>query len=311
MNTATATSPDLTTAFSGAIAPSLTTDRRKAALIAGVGYVLLFGLAIFANFFVREGLVVADDATATAANIAQSNGLFRVGLASFLAIFLIDIVVAWALYIVFRTEQRDLSLVAAWSRLVYTVFLGVAAIFFFQALALYDSPAIAEAIGEAERNAHALIGLELFNSAWLIGLAAFGMHLIVLGYLVVRSAVAPRLLGLLMIVAGTAYVVDTAAHSLLANYDSVANVLLVMVAVPSIVAEGWFGLWLLFRAGRGDQGRSDRNGVSHRDGAALDHGGADAGTILQSRPSAVPEELVHQFARGTVSPNLQLGVAQR
>ena len=46
-----------------------------------------------------------------------------------------------ALYIVFRAQHHDLSLVAAWSRLVYTVFLGVAAIFFFQALAFYDSAA--------------------------------------------------------------------------------------------------------------------------------------------------------------------------
>ncbi|MEL7156429.1 MAG: DUF4386 domain-containing protein, partial [Actinomycetota bacterium] len=147
--------------------------RQQAAGIAGVGYVLLFGLAIFANFFVREGLVVADDASATAANIAESETLFRVGLAAFLAIFLIDIVVAWALHLVFRAQHHDWSLVAAWSRLVYTVFLGVAAIFFFQALSFYDNAAVADVIGVAERNAHALVGLELFNSTWLIGLAAF------------------------------------------------------------------------------------------------------------------------------------------
>lgn len=225
--------------------------RRHAALIAGIGYVLLFGLAIFANFFVREGLVVADDAQATATNITESNTLFRFGLAAFLAIFLIDIVVAWALHIVFRAEHRDLSLVAAWSRLVYTVFLGVAAIFFFQALAFYESSAVADAMSAVERNAQALVGLELFNSAWLIGLAAFGLHLIVLGFLVSRSAETPRWLGHLMIVAGTAYIVDTTANTLLANYADVADAFLVMVAVPSIVAEGWFGVWLLIRGRRG------------------------------------------------------------
>jgi hypothetical protein len=224
--------------------------RRQAALIAGVGYALLFGLAVFANFFVREGLVVADDAQATAANIAESHTLFRLGLVAFLAIFLIDIVVAWALHIVFRAQHHDLSLVAAWSRLVYTVLLGVAAIFFFQALAYYDSPGVADAMAAAERNAQALIGLELFNSAWLIGLAAFGLHLIVLGFLVARSVETPRWLGHLMIVAGAAYIVDTVAHTVLADYADHADAFLAMVAVPSIVAEGWFGLWLLTRARR-------------------------------------------------------------
>ncbi len=230
--------------------PSGSIGRQQAALIAGIGYVLLFGLAIFANFFVREGLVVADDASATAANIATSETLFRFGLVAFLAIFLIDIVVAWALHIVFRTKHHDLSLVAAWSRLVYTVFLGVAAIFLFQALEFYDSPAVADAIGTAERNAQAMVGLELFNAAWLIGLAAFGLHLIVLGALVARSTETPRWLGLAMIAAGSAYVLDTTAYAALANYADYAEALLVMVAVPSVIAEGWFGLWLLVRARR-------------------------------------------------------------
>jgi hypothetical protein len=226
-------------------------SRKRAALIAGIGYVLLFGLAIFANFFVREGLVVADDATATATNIAESNTLFRLGLLAFLAIFLIDIVVAWALHIVFRDQHHDLSLMAAWSRLVYTVFLGVAVIFFFQALTFYESAAVADVMSTAERNVQALVGLELFNSAWLIGLAAFGLHLIVLGFLVARSTETPPWLGLAMVVAGAAYMADSTARSILADYTDFADAFLVIVAVPSVIAEGWFGLWLLTRARRG------------------------------------------------------------
>ncbi|MFW2382188.1 MAG: DUF4386 domain-containing protein [Acidimicrobiales bacterium] len=229
-----------------------TTSRRQAAWIAGIGYVLLFGLAIFANFVVREGLVVADDATATAANIAESNGLFRLGLVSFLAIFVIDVVVAWALYIVFRNQHRDLSLVAAWFRLVYTVFLGVAAVFLFQALAFYDSVAVSEVLDTADRNAQAMVSLDLFNSAWMIGLAAFGVHLIVLGVLVTRSKEAPRWLGLVMVLAGLAYIVDTTAHSILVNYSDYATSFTALVAIPSVVGEGWFGLWLLLRAGKSE-----------------------------------------------------------
>jgi len=78
------------------------TDPRTAAKIAGVGYVILFALGVFANFFVREGLVVTGDARMTAANLAESEGLFRLGMVSFLVIFLVDVIVAWGLYIVFR-----------------------------------------------------------------------------------------------------------------------------------------------------------------------------------------------------------------
>ncbi len=246
----TTTQRDRSAAHPGDDTTADSMSRPQAARIAGVGYVAIFGLAIFANFFVREGLVVSDDPVTTAANIARSGTLFRAGLASFLAIFLIDIVVAWALYVFFRPERRDLSLVAAWCRLVYTVFLGVAAIFFFQALALYESPAMVDSVEASVRNAQALVALETFNSAWLIGLAAFGLHLVVIGFLMVGSARAPRWLGYLLGIAGVAYVVDTMANALLANYADYAGAFLAMVAVPSIIGEGWFGLWLLTRAGR-------------------------------------------------------------
>ena len=58
-----------------------TISPRRAAIIAGIGYAAIFVLAIFANFFVREGLVVAGDAAATFANIAESETLFRAGTA--------------------------------------------------------------------------------------------------------------------------------------------------------------------------------------------------------------------------------------
>ncbi len=223
---------------------------RLAAKIAGGGYVALFALAIFANFFVREGLIVSGDSAATAANIAESEGLFRLGLVSFMAVFVIDVVVAWALYIVFRRANRDLSLVAAWFRVVYTVFLGVALVFFFQALQLLGDSDFLAVIGSEQREAQALVALDTFNSAWLIGLVAFGIHLILLGYLIARSGAAPRVLGWVMIVAGMAYVVDTVAHSLLSNYVDYEGLFLALVVVPSVIGEGWFGLWLLAKGGK-------------------------------------------------------------
>jgi small-conductance mechanosensitive channel len=109
---------------------------RQAARIAGYGYLAIFVLAIFANFFVRERLIEPGDAAATASNIMGSEALFRLGLVSFLAVFVLDLVIAWALYVLFRHVSRDVSLLTAWFRLVYTTLLGVALIFLFLVLQL-------------------------------------------------------------------------------------------------------------------------------------------------------------------------------
>ncbi|MGH1489033.1 MAG: DUF4386 domain-containing protein [Acidimicrobiales bacterium] len=230
--------------------PGPTVTPRKAAKIAGVSYVLLFIAAIFANFFVREGLIDSTDAGATAANITESEGLFRFGLVVFLFIFLLDVLIAWALHIVLREKSHDVSLLAAWLRLMYTVFLGVAAIFFYQGLNLLSGADYLSVTPTDQLQAQALAAFELFNSTWLIGLAAFGLHLMVIGWLFVTTGLAPRALGLVMIAAGAAYVIDTVAYSLLGNYADHKTAFLAMVAIPSIIGEAWFGLWLLLRAGK-------------------------------------------------------------
>lgn len=215
--------------------------RRRAARLAGVGYVLLFALAIFANFLVFESLVVPDDGTATVANIAESQSLFRGGIAAFLLVFLIDVVVAWALHVVFRETDRDLSLLAAWFRLVYTVFLGAGLVFALDAVHLVGDGAMDAGLREIQ----VMDALGRFDDAWMIGLAAFGIHLVLVGALALRTAGVPRVLGPILVVAGLAYVLDTVAHTVVADYESIASVMLAIVAVPSMVGEGWLGLWLL------------------------------------------------------------------
>ena len=222
---------------------------RTAARIAGIGYLIIFGLAIFANFFVREGLVDPDSAAATFANIADSEFLFRIGMVSFLGVFIIDVVIAWALYVLFKSVSRELSLLTAWFRLVYTLFLGVALIFFFVVLDLVSGAGYLAAFEPGQLDAHVALMLNAFNYAWLIGLAGFGIHLMLLGYLMLASHTAPRVLGILLTVAGAAYVLDTIANVLLSNYVDYETVFLLIVAVPAVVAELGFAVWLLTSGG--------------------------------------------------------------
>lgn len=219
--------------------------RRRAARIAGIAYLAMFVLGIFANFVVREGLVEPGDPAATVANITDSIGLFRLGLLSFLVIFVLDVVIAWALHMVFRDVNRDVSLATAWFRLVYTAILGVALVSMFQVLQIIGGSDWFGALGAEQINSMTMTELASFESAWLIGLVAFGIHLVLLGWLIVRSGLVSKILGYVLMVAGAAYVLDTTARGVLADYESVASVFLVAVAVPSMIGEGWLGLWLL------------------------------------------------------------------
>lgn len=223
---------------------ALTTDstRRTAARVAGAGYLALFVLAIFANFVVKQGMIDPADADATVAAIRSQETRFRTGLAAFVVVFLIDVAVAWGLYVLFAPAGRARSLLVAWFRIAYTVFLGVGAVFMFLGLEI--------ATGAVDLGADvALLMFGAFDFAWFVGLIAFGAHLVLLGALIIRSRIAPRLVGVILIVAGAAYALDTLAHILLADYAAIADVMLAVVAIPSIVAELTFTVWLLL-AGR-------------------------------------------------------------
>ncbi|WP_062303862.1 DUF4386 domain-containing protein [Demequina subtropica] len=217
---------------------------------AGAGYLAIFALAIYANFAVRNRLVVADDPMATMTAIAGDASTFRLGIAAFTTITVIDIGIAWALHQVLRPSGEQRSLLAAWLRLGYSVIFGAAVTFMAVALHLATGGDAVAGLGDEARAAMTGTAMEAFDVAWLIGLVVFGLHLIAVGRILVDARLAPRALGWALAVAGTAYIADTLTHVLLADYASVADLMLVIVMIPSMVAEMWLTVWLLAGARR-------------------------------------------------------------
>ena len=70
----------------------------QAALVAGVGLLIVTITAPFAQFYVFPTLLAPGDVDQTAQNLAESRGLFLAGIMAYLVNDTFDIVVAWALY---------------------------------------------------------------------------------------------------------------------------------------------------------------------------------------------------------------------
>ncbi len=219
-----------------------TTSRTAAGWAAG-GYLAIFVLAIFANFLALSPVLQPGDAAGTAAALGESETSFRLGAVAFLGIFVIDVVLGWALWVLFRPVHRDLSVLSAWFRLTYTVVLGAALGFLYAALWLTGTP---DALGAANDDA-VLLALQTFDFTWVAGLAAFGAHLVVLGVLLLEAR-GPRWIAWLLWAAGAAYVLDTVAHLVMADYEASAGLFLAVVAVPSVIGEMGFAVWLLLVA---------------------------------------------------------------
>lgn len=233
-------------------------SQRQAAKVAGLAYLIIGAGGFFAYFFVFLRLVEPGDAAATASNIMQSEGLYRAGLAAFVVVFVLDAVVAWALHAFFRQVHKDVSLLAAWFRLAYAIILGVALVNLFLAVRLVGDAAYLTGVEAGLRDAQVMLFIDAFGYAWLIGFVCFGIHLLLVGHLILASGHAPTILSILLALAGLGYVVDSFANLLLANYDDHAQLFAVIVAVPSTVGELSFAVWLLSRGGK----RQERDQVA-------------------------------------------------
>lgn len=217
---------------------------RRYARVAGVGYLLIIVTGIYAEFFVRGGLIVAGDASATAANIAAAEGFFRTALGSEFIMLLADVAVALALYVVFRRVDRNLALLAAFFRLTHAAIVGSNLMNLYLPLSLIGGVSSVGAIGEEERYALALVFLEAHGFGYAIGLVFFGAYCFVLGWLVLRSGYVPRLLGILLLVAGAGYLLDSFGRGLLTDYAAYETLFAAAVFGPAFIAELSFALWL-------------------------------------------------------------------
>jgi Domain of unknown function (DUF4386) len=228
------------------------TPQRQAAIVAGFGLLIMAIIAFFANFFILEGLVVPEDAAKTVSNIMANGMLFRLGIAGFIVVLICDVLVAWALYIFLKPVNQSLSLLAAIFRLVYTAIFAAALFDLANVLQLLNGAEYINALSE-QLQAQVMMSLESFNYGWQIGLVFFGCHLLVLGYVMMKSSYVPKVLGVLLLVAGFAYTIDGFAHFLLPNYTDYKTLFLLMVALPGTIGELSLCFWLLLKGGKAQQ----------------------------------------------------------
>jgi hypothetical protein len=220
---------------------------RKAARVAGLGYLIIIILGIFAELFVRSKLIVPGDAATTANNIAASEWLFRIGIASDLIMLTFDVVVALALYVLLKPVHKSLALLAAWFRLVHATIYGITLLALFFVLQLLSGADYVTVFGADQLHALVLLFLNAHGTGYRIGLVFFGVHCVFLGYLVFKSGYLPRILGVLLICASLGYLIDSFANFLLPNYANYEAIFLLIVAVPAIIAELSLSLWLLLK----------------------------------------------------------------
>jgi hypothetical protein len=217
---------------------------QRNARLAGVLYLIITIAAIVAHMYVPSTLIVPGDATATVGNISNSEMLFRFGgIGSELIVLLSEVILAVLLYVLLKPVNKTLSLVAAVSRLIMTTIHGFNLINYFFVLIIVGGAGFLSGFDAGQLNSLAMLFLEAHSFGFTIGIAFLVIHVFVLGYLIYKSGYFPKIIGILFIIAGLGYLIDSFFLLLIPSYTTTP----IYIAIPIAIAELVFPVWLLIK----------------------------------------------------------------
>jgi hypothetical protein len=227
----------------------------RTARTTGLLYLGLAITGIFGSVLVRAQLFAADDPSATLSNLVERTSLARFGIALELGIVVTQALAALWFYRLFRSvDTFAAGSLAAFGMINAVAILGSAALL-ATAVEVADDASLAAAGGAA-----ATVQLLYVVSGHLWGVAGlfFGLWLIPMGWLVVRSRWLPLWLGRLLILGGSAYVLSAFVSYVFPDADLIAGLL----TVPATIGEFWIIGYLIIFGVRDHRPDRDRPAMS-------------------------------------------------
>jgi hypothetical protein len=227
---------------------------QRTARLTGLAYLGLAVAGLLGTLLVREQLA-GPGGTVTLAGLVEHPALARLGIVADLTVVLTQAAAALGFFALFRRVSSPAAGALAAFGLVNAVVILVACAFTVTAFDVAHAGAAAS--GDPAATVELLYALA--GTAWVVGGLFFGLWLLPMGWLVVRSGLLPRALGWLLVAGGVGYVVGTYVDAVSAGSGGPWGALV----LPATAGELWIVGYLLVK------------GVRDRTGASVDVPGGE------------------------------------
>jgi hypothetical protein len=217
-------------------------SNRKDAILAGTSLIIMALAAGYAYGYVQSSLIVVGDPTTTLTNLNNAAGLFGSGVIGWVIILITDLLVAWSFYRFFFQVDARISLATGLVRAVYSGIL---------AFAIFHLAGVWRMLFSANQDAVALMNLVAgFEKYWSLGLIVFGVHLLGLGYLSLKSNFVPKWMGWLLHIAGLCYMGIHSAKAMAPQAADTIAMAEMILGAPMAIAELALAVWLVWKGGK-------------------------------------------------------------
>jgi hypothetical protein len=225
--------------------PELTFDAppRPMARAAGAFWLLTFLAGLFAMISFQS-VVVGGNAAATAANIVSREAFYRAGIAANVIATIAYLVATILVYYLLAPANRRVSLLAAFFSLIGCALSALSFVFQLGPLVVLRGTTYIEAFGIEERQALGRLLLQMGERASNVGFVFFGLHCLLIGWLILQSRFMHRAVGALMAFGGCGWLIYGLTNLL---SPSIAGAVAPFILFPGMIGEASLIGWLLVR----------------------------------------------------------------
>ena len=217
---------------------------KRLARRAGLIYLLLAVSAPFGLLYVPGKIFVTGDAAATAANLRASEALVRWGIASELFHQVVVIFLVLVLYRLFKPVSEGLAKqLVVLGALVSVPIMFANVLNHVAALYLVSGAASLSAVAQPQLDALAYLFLYLHGKGVTVTSIFWGLWLFPFGILVIRSGFIPAILGVLLLVAGAAYLASAFATLIVPQYAAAVGRVALPLEMGEIPIVFWLAIW--------------------------------------------------------------------
>ena len=221
-------------------------SKKKNARIAGLLYLLIAISGGFSIGYLPTIILASGDASTTAQNIINNQGLFQLGFVADIIVFLLEIVLTVMLYRLFKPINQFLSMIAAYSRLAMSVVMGLNLLNYIIPMLLLSGSDYLNVFETNQLQSLALLFLNVHQYVVYIWGLFFAVHLLFLGYLLFKSNFFPKIIGILMMLGSLGYFGES-LKELTFSDNEIISLLITLFLIISVVGELSFTFWLLIK----------------------------------------------------------------
>ncbi len=212
----------------------------KTARVAGCLYLMLFPLGIFGIIYVPSSLIVLGDAATTASNIMANELLYRLSIVTALTLQIVYIFLALALYKLLNPVDKNNAVLMVILVLVAAPIAMLNELNHVAVLLVLSGSDFLTTFSLDQVRASVPLFLNLHEHGVFIAQIFWGLWLFPMGYLIFKSNFLPKALGILMIIGGFGYLVDSFVYFIFPDFD-------VTVSEFTFLGELLLPLWLMFK----------------------------------------------------------------